>query len=91
MPKRKPDVIERYGERLARLCKDAGFTQVGIAAEVGITQRMVAYCEAPDAPRCCWSTAIPCVTGGQREKMRSMNSVSSQKPVKGHRPEILTR
>lgn len=49
MPKRKTEVIESFGERLAELRKDAGFTQVEFAAEVGITQRMVAYYEAPDA------------------------------------------
>ncbi|MBI5908781.1 MAG: helix-turn-helix transcriptional regulator [Betaproteobacteria bacterium] len=49
MPKRKTEVIESFGERLAQLRKDAGFTQAEFAAEVGITQRMVAYYEAPDA------------------------------------------
>ena len=49
MPERKTDMIESFGERLARLRKGAGFTQVAFAAEVGITQRMVAYYEAPDA------------------------------------------
>lgn len=49
MPKRKTDVIESFGERLAQLRKDAGYTQVEFATEVGITQRMVAYYEAPDA------------------------------------------
>lgn len=49
MSKRKTDVIEGFGERLASLRKAAGFTQVELAAEVGITQRMVAYYEAPSA------------------------------------------
>lgn len=49
MSKRKTDVIERFGERLAQLRKAAGYTQVEFAAEVGITQRMVAYYEAPNA------------------------------------------
>jgi len=31
------------------LRRDAGFTQVEFAAEVGITQRMVAYYESPNA------------------------------------------
>jgi transcriptional regulator with XRE-family HTH domain len=46
MSKRKTDVIENFGERLAQLRKAAGYTQVEFAAEVGITQRMVAYYEA---------------------------------------------
>ena len=49
MPKRKTEVIESFGERLAQLRKAAGYTQVEFAAEVGITQRMVAYYEAPSA------------------------------------------
>lgn len=49
MSKRKTDVIEGFGERLGSLRKAAGFTQVELAAEVGITQRMVAYYEAPGA------------------------------------------
>lgn len=38
-----------FGERLAALRKAAGFTQVELAAELGISQRMVAYYESPDA------------------------------------------
>jgi len=49
MPKLKTDVIDGFGSRLASLRKAAGFTQVALAAEVGITQRMVAYYEAPGA------------------------------------------
>lgn len=49
MPKRKTAVIESFGERFAQLRKAAGYTQVEFAAEIGITQRMVAYYEAPGA------------------------------------------
>ena len=42
-------MIEGFGSRLASLRKAAGFTQVELAAEVGMTQRMVAYYEAPGA------------------------------------------
>lgn len=49
MPKRKTHVIDGFGQRLAQLRKSAGYTQVEFAAEVGITQRMVAYYEAPHA------------------------------------------
>ncbi len=38
-----------FGERLASLRKAAGFTQVELAAELGISQRMVAYYESPAA------------------------------------------
>ena len=49
MSKRKTPVMQSFGERLAQLRKTAGYTQVEFAAEVDITQRMVAYYEAPDA------------------------------------------
>jgi transcriptional regulator with XRE-family HTH domain len=38
-----------FGERLATLRKAAGFTQIELAAELGISQRMVAYYEQPSA------------------------------------------
>lgn len=38
-----------FGERLASLRKAAGFTQVELAAELQISQRMVAYYESPEA------------------------------------------
>jgi transcriptional regulator with XRE-family HTH domain len=40
---------EGFGERLAALRRAAGFTQVELAAELGISQRMVAYYESPTA------------------------------------------
>ncbi len=38
-----------FGERLAAARKAAGFTQVELAAELGVSQRMVAYYESPTA------------------------------------------
>lgn len=38
-----------FGQRLAELRKAAGFTQVELAAELGISQRMMAYYESPNA------------------------------------------
>ena len=42
-------MMQSFGERLAQLRKTAGYTQVEFAAELEITQRIVAYYEAPDA------------------------------------------
>ena len=36
---------EKFGETMARLRHAAGFSQRGLAAEIGISQRMVAYYE----------------------------------------------
>lgn len=46
--KRKPVMVsdERFGERLARLRQAAGLTQRQLAAELGISQRMIAYYES---------------------------------------------
>ncbi len=38
-----------FGPRLAELRKAAGFTQVELATELGISQRMMAYYESPAA------------------------------------------
>jgi len=38
-----------FGQRLAELRKAAGFTQVELATELGISQRMMAYYESPAA------------------------------------------
>lgn len=43
------DEAPSFGQRLASLRKAAGFTQVELAAELGISQRMVAYYESPAA------------------------------------------
>jgi|CXWL01.1.fsa_nt_gi transcriptional regulator with XRE-family HTH domain len=46
MPKKAASVeAEIFGRRLARLRKEAGYTQQTLGAEVGISQRMMAYYE----------------------------------------------
>lgn len=47
--KRRTQTTTTFGERLAALRKSAGYTQVEFAQEVGISQRMVAYYEGPEA------------------------------------------
>jgi transcriptional regulator with XRE-family HTH domain len=49
MPKHRTTAAETFGTRLASLRKTAGFTQLELAAELGISQRMVAYYEGPDS------------------------------------------
>lgn len=51
MPKRKmlTEKSESFGEQLARLRQEAGLSQRDLAAEVGISQRMVAYYEKQTA------------------------------------------
>jgi transcriptional regulator with XRE-family HTH domain len=47
MPKRKIDVEDKetFGDRLARFRQTAGYSQRALAAEIGISNRMVAYYE----------------------------------------------
>jgi len=45
----QPPAPVSFGERLSALRKAAGFTQVELAAELGVSQRMVAYYESPAA------------------------------------------
>ncbi len=50
MPKKlKPETATGFGARLAQLRKAAGITQTALAAEIGISQRMMAYHEGPTA------------------------------------------
>jgi len=49
MSKRRKEATMNFGARLAELRKAAGYTQVEFAQDVGISQRMVAYYEDPEA------------------------------------------
>jgi transcriptional regulator with XRE-family HTH domain len=49
MSKRRKESAMNFGARLAELRKAAGYTQIEFAQEVGISQRMVAYYENPEA------------------------------------------
>ncbi len=45
MPKQQLDSLTEFGKRLVRLRKAAGYTQVELAQELGVTQRMISYYE----------------------------------------------
>ncbi|MEK7207841.1 MAG: helix-turn-helix transcriptional regulator [Pseudomonadota bacterium] len=45
MSKRKNQELTDFGARMAELRKSAGYTQVELAEELGVTQRMIAYYE----------------------------------------------
>ena len=46
MPKYAPPTEEAFAKRLARLRKNAGFTQEQLAAELHVSRRRIAYYEA---------------------------------------------
>ena len=45
MPKQNVDELPDFGRRLVKLRKEAGYTQVELAKELGVTQRMISYYE----------------------------------------------
>lgn len=45
MPKQDFDALTDFGKRLAKLRKEAGYTQTELAKELGATQRMISYYE----------------------------------------------
>jgi transcriptional regulator with XRE-family HTH domain len=50
--KKKPSVsseTETFGQRLARLRREAGYSQSELGRQVGVSQRMIAYYEGPSA------------------------------------------
>lgn len=59
MPKETVHVEERFGPRLTRPPKSAGFTQTGLAEEIGGTRRIIADYETENAyPSATLLTAI---------------------------------
>lgn len=45
MPKQNIEQLTDFGRRLAKLRKQASYTQVELAKELGVTQRMISYYE----------------------------------------------
>jgi transcriptional regulator with XRE-family HTH domain len=45
MSKYANQALASFGQRLARLRKEAGYTQLELAEEIGVTRRMIAYYE----------------------------------------------
>ena len=45
MPKQNTDQLTEFGKRLAALRKAAGYTQVELAKELGVSQRMISHYE----------------------------------------------
>ena len=65
-----PEEDVSFGERLAGLRKAAGFTQIELAAKLGVSQRMVAYYESQAAtPPASLLPQIATVLGVSIDKM----------------------
>ena len=88
MRKRKTSVMESFGARLAALRKSASYTQAELAAEVGITQRMVAYYEAPNAqPPAHLLSQMAQVLGVSVDVLLGASEQRSPKPIAASRLE----
>ncbi|MBM4258010.1 MAG: helix-turn-helix transcriptional regulator [Deltaproteobacteria bacterium] len=49
MAQEKKPMQQSFGTRLAASRKAAGYTQAALGAELGVSQRMIAYYESPEA------------------------------------------
>lgn len=61
MPKQDIARLSGFGARLAKLRRDAGYTQVELADALGVTQRMISYYETQADPPP--STLLPELAG----------------------------
>ena len=51
MPKQNIEALSDFGKRLVKLRKEAGYTQVELAKELDVSQRMISYYEGhPEFP-----------------------------------------
>jgi transcriptional regulator with XRE-family HTH domain len=80
---------ETFGERMARLRKNAGYTQRDLAKELGISQRMVAYYEGQsDHPPAHLFPALTEIFGVSTDELLGVRAV---KPVKPGNQRLLQR
>lgn len=77
---------ESFGARLAELRKAAGYTQVELAEEVGISQRMVAYYEsAEDYPLARLLRHLARALGVSTDELLGLTPVKSRPAAKRSR------
>jgi|WetSurMetagenome_2_1015567.scaffolds.fasta_scaffold84390_2 transcriptional regulator with XRE-family HTH domain len=84
VPKRIPlqNNGEPFGERMARLRQAAGFTQRELAAEIGISQRMVAYYEGEtEYPPAHLLPAIARAVGVSTDELLGVQVVKQQRKL----------
>lgn len=72
---------ESFGGRLARLRKQAGYSQRSFSEEIGISHRMVAYYEAQtDRPPAQLLPAIARALGVTTDQLLGLDPISRRKP-----------
>ena len=83
MSKTKPSAQqETFGKRMAKLRKDAGFTQRALAAELGISQRMIAYYEGQtEYPPAHLIPALSEVLGASADELLGIVPLKARRPT----------
>jgi len=80
------ETVETFGRRLARLRKEAGYSQRSLADEIGISNRMVAYYEAQtEHPPAHLLTPIADALGLTVDQLLGRAAVSKRKAPKNER------
>lgn len=75
------DTNATFGQRMARIRKDAGFTQRALAKEIGISQRMVAYYEGQtDFPPTHLLPQLVQVLGVSADELLGIKPLKDKKP-----------
>lgn len=81
MPKQNIEQLTDFGRRLATLRKQAGYTQVELAKELGVTQRMMSYYEGhSEYPPASLLPVLARVLGVSADELLGI------KPLKKNRP-----
>lgn len=77
---------ETFGQRLARLRKEAGYSQRSLASEIGISNRMVAYYEAQtQRPPAQLLTSIADALGLSVDQLLGRATISKRKAPQNER------
>jgi len=83
MPKQDLDALSDFGKRLVSLRKEAGYTQVDLAKELDVSQRMISYYEGhPEFPP---SSLLPKLSGVLNVSIDELLGVKAIK--KGKKPD----
>lgn len=88
MPKKQvlPPGPESPGKRLARLRAQAGYTQRALAAEIGVSHRMVAYYEAESTyPPAHWLAKLSKALGVSADGLLGLDNGKEKPPTRDNR------
>ena len=80
MPTQNPDQLTDFGKRLSSLRKKAGYTQVELAKELDVTQRMVSYYEGhSEYPPCSLVPKLSSILGVSADELLGLRAIQKSK------------